>query len=168
MTNSPLVAIVTFKKDNSVKLTTSKDYDRLNRLTAISSAAGTPLSYGYWHNDANQRVRTTLADGSRWVYEYDALGQIKSGKKFWADGTPVAGQQFEYSFDDIGNRTATKSGGDALGGDLRSASYSPDLLNQYTQRTNPPAIDVLGAAHAQATVLVNSQAAYRKGEFCAY
>jgi hypothetical protein len=41
---------------------------------------------------------------SRWVYTYDNLGQVVSGKKHWRDGTPIAGQQFEYAFDDIGNR----------------------------------------------------------------
>ena len=30
-------------------------------------------------------------------------------ERSWQDGTPVAGQQFEYAFDDIGNRTATPS-----------------------------------------------------------
>jgi hypothetical protein len=35
---------------------------------------------------------------------YDSLGQVTSGKRAWADGSRVAGQQFDYSFDDIGNR----------------------------------------------------------------
>jgi hypothetical protein len=47
------------------------------------------------------------------MYDYDAMGQVKSGKKYWSDRTPVAGQQFEYGFDDIGSRTNTKAGGDA-------------------------------------------------------
>jgi hypothetical protein len=51
-----------------------------------------------------------LQDGSFWFYEYDNLGQLRSGKKFWSDGTPVAGQQFEYTHDHIGNRTQTKAG----------------------------------------------------------
>lgn len=29
-----------------------------------------------------------------------SFGEIASGKKYWADGTPVAGQQFDYTFDD--------------------------------------------------------------------
>lgn len=55
------------------------------------------------------------------------LGQVKSGKKYWADGTPVAGQQFEYAFDEIGNRTSAKTGGDAAGSSsaLRSSTYTP-------------------------------------------
>ena len=40
---------------------------------------------------------------------------ISSGKKYWSDGTPVAGQQFEYVHDDIGNRSSTKAGGAAPG-----------------------------------------------------
>jgi hypothetical protein len=37
-------------------------------------------------------------DNSYWVYQYDSLGQVVSGKKYWANGTPVAGQQFTYNF----------------------------------------------------------------------
>ena len=59
----------------------------------------------------------TNADNSRWVYTYDSLGQVISGKKYWSDGTPVAGQQFEYGFDDIGNRTVMTN-------NSRVASYS--------------------------------------------
>ena len=62
---------------------------------------------------------------------------MTSGKKYWADGTAVAGQQFEYAFDDIGNRTSTKAGGDAAGANLRTATYNMNSLNQYTNRTVP-------------------------------
>ena len=98
-------------------MTTTKQYDALNRLTSIasggpnSSAALSSFSYDY--NAANQRTRTTHADGSYWIYQYDTLGQVTSGKRFWPDGTPVAGQQFEYGFDDIGNRQTAAHGGNA-------------------------------------------------------
>ena len=45
------------------------------------------------------------------IADYDTLGQVVSGKKYWSDGSPVTGQQFEYAFDDIGNRGSAKSGG---------------------------------------------------------
>ena len=90
---------------------------------------------------------------------------MTSGKRYWSDGTPVAGQQFEYAFDDIGNRTATKAGGDSLGGSLRSATYGANTLNQYTNRTVSGTFDVLGIAHAAATTTVNSASTYRKGEY---
>lgn len=78
----------------------------------------------------NQRTRMLLADGSWWEYRYDALGQVVSGKRYWADGTPVAGQQFEYGFDDIGNRKSTAGGGDKDGSGLRTATYTANRLNQ--------------------------------------
>src|SRR6266516_895184 len=149
-------------------MTTSKQYDYLNRLTSIASApsAASALSYGYSYNNANQRTRVNLADGTFWVYEYDALGQLKSGKRYWSDWTPVAGQQFEYGFDDIGNRTSTKAGGDENGAGLRLANYTNNSLNQITGRDIPGTVDVVGAATATATnVNVNNQMAYRRGEY---
>jgi RHS repeat-associated protein len=77
----------------------------------------------------------------------------------------VAGQQNEYSFDDIGNRTTTKAGGDENGANLRSASYTSNSRNQYTSRSVPNTFDVLGIANSGATVTVNSAGAYRKGEY---
>jgi len=69
-------------------------------------------------------------------------------------------------FDDIGNRTQTRTGGNAQGTGLRQASYTANLLNQYDSRDVPGAFDVMGIANAGASVTVNSSAAdYRRGEF---
>jgi len=46
---------------------------------------------------------------------------------------PVAGQQFEYGFDDIGNRNVSRRGGDGNGWNLRKSLYSAYLLNQYSK-----------------------------------
>jgi YD repeat-containing protein len=151
-------------------MTTTKQYDYLSRLQSISStpsASGQlPIAYGYQYNDANQRRRVTLNDGSFWVYQYDALGQVTCGKKYFVDGTPVPGQQFEYGFDDIGNRSSTKAGGDANGMNLRSATYTANNLNQYSSRTVPGAFDVVGIANVSSSVTVNSSAAdYRRSEY---
>ena len=103
LANSPLVGQIQFNDGANTRMTTTKDYDYLNRLTQISSVGATgsiPSQFGYQYNDANQRTRVTLADGSYWIYDYDTLGQVISGKRYWSDGTPVAGQQFEYGFDD--------------------------------------------------------------------
>jgi len=153
-----------------VRLTTTKNYDKLNRLTSINSVGMGSIpsvnSSAYSYNDANQRTRANLADGSFWIYEYDALGQVKSGKRYWSDWTPVAGQQFEYGFDDVGNRASTKTGGDAGGAGLRPASYSANSLNQITQRDVSAYLNVIGAASTSATnVNVNNTLAYRKGEY---
>jgi len=102
--NSPLVSQITFATSGQTVMTTTKQYGRLNRLTAIAShPGGTPaaasVSFAYGYNAASQRIRRTASDASYWLYTYDNLGQVVSGKKYWSDGTPVAGQQFEYGFD---------------------------------------------------------------------
>ncbi len=131
-------------------MVTSKQYDLLNRLTNSSSS----VSFVYAYNSANQRSRATLADGSYWVYAYDSLGQVISGRRYWSDGTAVAGQQFEYSFDTIGNRQSAGSGGDhdQYGGALHYGSYWANSLNQYTSRDVPGYVNVIGSAKTNATV----------------
>ena len=48
---------------------------------------------------------------------------MTSGKKQLPSGTYAGGQQFEYGFDDIGNRTVAWFGGDQSGAGLRPAYY---------------------------------------------
>ena len=136
---------------------TGRKFDTLNRLTQVGnlSSGGAAFSFGYGYNRAGQRTNAVLADGSHWQYQYDSLGQLTSAKRRWSDGAPVAAQQWEYLFDDIGNRTQTKAGGDPSGSVLRPASYQVDAANQYTQRDVPRTNDVIGAAPATATVVVN-------------
>ncbi|MBI3418204.1 MAG: hypothetical protein HY043_23180 [Verrucomicrobia bacterium] len=168
LANSELLDTVTFKQSITTRMTTTRQYDKLNRLLSINSAlsAASALSYSYAYNDANQRISATLADGSYWIYQYDQLGQVVSGKRFWSDGTPVAGEQNEYAFDDIGNRTSAKMGGDSSGNNLRTATYTANNLNQYSSRTVPGGFDVIGLANTAASVTVNSVATdYRRGEF---
>src|SRR5213592_2412704 len=123
-------------------MTTTEAYDNLNRLTGISSAptADATLSFNYAYNSANQRTSITNADNSRWAYGYDSLGQVTLAKNHWSDGTAAAGQQFEYAYDDIGNRKSAASGGNEWGSNLRYENYSVNNLNQYTQRTVPGSI----------------------------
>jgi len=151
-------------------LAVSRAYDRLNRLTSVSSkpygsaAASLPLSFGYQYNTANQRTRADLGDGTYWVYEYDALGQVTGGRRYWGDGTPVAGQDFTYAFDEIGNRQST-------GGRASSvSSYTNNRLNQITGRSVPPYVDVLGVGNPTANVTVRvvggtTYTSARKGEY---
>ncbi len=141
---------IAFTNNGVQRMVTTKQNDLLNRLTNSSSSD----SFVYAYNSANQRTRTTLADGSYWVYAYDSLGQATSGRKYWSDGTAVAGQQFEYSFDNIGNRQSAGSGGDhdQYGGALHYGSYWANSLNQYTSRDVPGYVNVIGSAKTNATV----------------
>ena len=139
--------------------------NRLTRIKSVSSALSV-VDFQHAYNAANQRTNIILGpDNSHWDYAYDALGQVTSGKKHWPDGSSVAGQQFEYQFDSIGNRKQTQAGGDNSGQNLRAANYTNNLLNQITGRDVPGAADILGIAHASATVTVNGQSTSRKGEY---
>jgi len=166
--NSSMVSGIAFKTGSSTVMTTTKSYDGLKRLTNIASVNPQNVPYNsftYTYNNADQRTRVDQVDGSYWMYTYDALGQATSGRKYWHDNTPVAGQQFEYNFDNIGNRTSTKNGGDATGNGLKEAHYSANSLNQYMQRTVPGGVDVMGSAPTNAVVTVNQQPAYRKDDY---
>jgi len=167
LANSPLVSQIIMRSNSTVRMTTAKQYDILNRLLTISNqpSADSAISFDYVYNDANQRIRRTDSDGSYWLYRYDFLGQLTSGKHYWSDGTPVAGQQFEYAYDDIGNRTQTKAGGDANGANLQVANYAANNLNQYTEVDVPGVEDIMGIAYPTATVTINGQTASRKGEY---
>jgi RHS repeat-associated protein len=166
--NSPLVGQISFSNYAALKMITTKSYDNLNRLTAIGTTNGQGSAIDvhlYAYNNANQRTAVTNADNSYWIDQYDNLGQVTSGTKYWSDGTPVAGQQFGYAFDSIGNRQGTAAGGDQNGSNLRTASYAANNLNQYTSRTVSGAADITGSATNTATVTVNGQSTYRRGEY---
>ena len=169
LANSPLVSQITYQQNSATRMTTTKQYDYLNRLTQISSAPGAaytlPLTYNYNYNPANQRTKDTLADGSYWVYGYDSLGQVTNGCKYFATGTPVPGQQFDYTFDTIGNRLQTMSGGNANGANLRLANYTNNSLNQIIGRDIPTNVDIMGASISTNTVIGNGQTAYRNQEY---
>jgi RHS repeat-associated protein len=157
------VGQIVFASNGVTRMTTSKQYDYLNRLASISSTPSNAFNCLY--NAASQRVMDRLADGSYWHYGYDSLGQVTSGNKFWVDETSVAGQQFGYAFDTIGNRTQTEAGGDQNGLNLRVAGYTNNLLNQIISRGVPPYVDVMGNGLATNGVTVGGLAAYRKGEY---
>lgn len=148
-------------------MVTTKGYDYLNRLTSIQSQAynssggkvGSAIGAAYQYNSANQRKRADLPDGTFWLYQYDALGQVTSGRRYWADGTEVAGQQFEYGIDDIGNRKTTGGRASAV------STYTRDYQNKYSQRTVAGTIDILGIANPTANVTVNGNVANRRGEY---
>jgi hypothetical protein len=71
-------------------------------------------------------------------------------------GTPVVGRQAEYVFDDIGNRKTVSEGGNASGTGLRPSVYSAKFLNQYSRRTIPNAVDIIGNA-SQSAISVPAQ-----------
>ena len=108
LTNSSRAGTVTFKNNGQTVMTTTREYDSTNRLKRVASATAsgaTVYSALYTYDAAGRRIQATAApDNTRWDYGYDSLGQVISGRKYWCVGSFVAGQQFEYAFDTIGNR----------------------------------------------------------------
>jgi hypothetical protein len=93
----------------------------------------------------------------------NTIGQVTSAVRKWSDGTPVAGQQYGFLFDDIGNRKTA-----ALNSNV--SEYAANLLNQYTQHTVPGFVDIIGSAASSATVTVGvsgvtNTVASRQGEY---
>jgi RHS repeat-associated protein len=167
LANSDLISSVTFKEAGTARLTTSKGWDYGYRLRSIRNAAGPSVisSHSYVYDALDRRTAATLHDASTWHYDYNDRSELTSGKRFWDDYTPVAGQQFEYGYDPIGNRTVARSGGNESGTGLRQTSYGANALNQYTNAINPAVVQVTGFATTPATVSVNSSPAYERGEY---
>jgi hypothetical protein len=177
LANSYLLSTTTFKQDATTRLTAAPQFDFLNRMQSITptpSAAGQPaLSRAYVYNQANQRVVRTEGDSSFWLYEYDNKGQVTEAKHAWVDKELVPGQQFEYAYDDIGNRLLAREGGDQNGIGLRQTTYVPNNVNQYASRSMNVAdrkVDIMGLALVQngtpTSVTINSVLpSYRRGEY---
>jgi RHS repeat-associated protein len=111
--------------------------------TALPTTLGKfDYQYGPVNGDAKQRgqrVQATLGNGAFWKYGYNDRSEVTSGSKKWWGGLeePVAGAQFAYNFDAIGNRTSTTING-------QNATYTANNLNQYQSQTIPGAVDVTG------------------------
>jgi len=86
-----LAGSVTFKQSSTTRMTTRREYDllsRLRRVESLSTATNTlGLVFDYQYNQANQRRRIDNGDGTHWAIEYDDLGQVVGGKKYWPDGS---------------------------------------------------------------------------------
>jgi len=150
-------------------LNIGRTFDGLNRLTSIVNTPSndTAATFSYTYNAADQRTTNTLADGSYWVYTYDAVGQVSSARKHFADGMRMPWAQFQYDFDTAGNRkTAACTDKDADS----EQEYSLNDVNAYTSRTVPGKVIAAGTADSSAVVTVgdgtNTAAlANRHGEY---
>lgn len=173
--NSDRISQVQSKDGTVVKVTQKRGYDILGQLEQIEEQFlnGTVVERqvaGYSYDAMHRRRQKVLEDGSVWSYRYNERGEVVSGKRSWLGQTLVAGQQFEYEYDSIGNRTRALKGGDASGNGLRAEVYSPTALNQCSGITLANAVDVVGIAYGTVgvTVAVNggvATAAARQGEY---
>lgn len=168
LTNADLVSGVVFSNSTGAVLTTAKTFEYASRLKSITNtlAGGSNVSsHVYLYDAVHRRTNATLADGSYWRYGYDDRSQLTSAKRYWSGGGAVAGQQYEYSYDSIGNRTVTQSGGSQFGTSLRQTTWTVNELNQTITNAAYGYVNIFGEADASATVTVNHESVYRNGDF---
>jgi len=157
------VQTVTFSYGASPRLASTRTWDLAGRLTSVAHSATTTSSTAnfsrtYHYNALDQRTGVVEETGCRWDYGYDAHGQVASANKYptATSSTALPGNQFAWTHDDIGNRQTTTVSG-------RSASYTTNALNQYTQRDVPGYLDVRGTSSSASAVLVGTALATLTG-----
>jgi len=141
--------------------------DNLGRLASIATVgnAVTVDSHTYGFTGLNQRSSDTRADGSRWDYYYDAMGQLtnalahRSGNNLSLDGRP------SYTYDGIGNPIKrldnTISG---LYGSGVGLTDTYDANNRLITKSLTPTLLISGSAAQNAIVTLSNTPASRNGE----
>ena len=162
--NSDLLETTTSSHGGSPVLTITRQWDYGFRLRSIANVANglTVTSHAYTYDTLNRRTQALLEDGSYWNYSYNDRNEATVANRYWPDSTAVAGQQYGYGFDNIGNRTNALSGS---AGSLRQTTYWANSLNEYSSVTTPGYKDIMGLAVTSNTVTVNGGNADRKGEY---
>ncbi len=131
----------------------------------LSGTTPRRIESSHLYDSLDCRIQATLEDGSVWKYNYNDRSELIGAHRYWPDWTPVAGQQYGYDYDNIGNRKSASSGGDTLGSNLRTTQYTANSLNQYNAVTTLGYEDLMGAAIATNDVTVNTLPTDRKGEY---
>lgn len=143
-----LPVAVRWAQGTTERLATTRSYDDLDRLVAVTNAfsGGTQtLGFDYDYDAGNQRTRVARQDGSAWTYGYDARGQLTAAARSRSNGVVPPWTVQAWSYDDVGNRVQALRDG-------RPETYTTNALNHYLQRTVPGAVEILGSAAAGATV----------------
>lgn len=166
--NSNLIATVA---DPSRPWAQYRNYEANRNLLAsieTKASSATRSSFAYTHDALGRRTSLTqtgdifanyTGGGLKTSWGYNDRSEVTSSQTvFQGTSTSVVGRSFGYSYDPIGNRLTSSLDG-------ATSNYTPNSLNQYTQRTDPGQVMTTGFAPANATVTVNSQTATRQGEY---
>lgn len=153
---------------NQGSWTQTREYEtNRNLLTSISTqgAQGMAARYSYASDDLGRRYQVSqggqmftsyVTPGQEVItqYAYDSRSQLTAAVTHAGDpanpstAPQVPGRNFGFAYDAIGNRTTEAINGENL-------SYTPNELNQYTQRTTPSTMPVSGTVGTGASVSVN-------------
>lgn len=166
--NSDLVRQISWFHAGQLRLTNARNYDVLNRLsnTAHYKVEGgvAPIALqAYDYDVLNRRNKTTLLDASYWDYVYNDRNEVKEADKKLSGATLLAGWQYRFNYDNLGNRTSYETGGDAAGVGRRVFNTPSNSLNQYSGYNSPATFDVLGKSPNNVTV--NSAPALKQGDY---
>jgi len=127
-------------------------YDSLMRLTNLVnrfSDQSILSSFAYTYNNADLRIALGREDGHRMDYGYDPIGQLLSARGENADGSPRAGQDFEFDYDATGNPVRQERNGFLL-------TNTFNQLNQNVTSLWGGAMSVIGEVNTkEADVAVN-------------
>jgi len=148
VSGSSLLSSTSVSNGSSNVLNVNRTYDSSNRLTSISSVlSASSVGYSYVYDSSDRRTKVTEEDGSHWNFTYDQYGQVASGRKLTDSNTPIPGNYFQFSYDDIGNFKGENRNGNIFG-------YSANYLNQYTSRTVPGTVEISGEADPVAKIAI--------------
>lgn len=121
--NASLVERITFPSGAKQE----KGYDVLGRLKLIEAfnQSNTKLnSFDHHYNSVGQKDEITLVNGNKLKLAYDEKRQLNTAQKVDSSDVPVAGYDFDFDFDAIGNRSQIIANG-------VTTPYFPNALNQY-------------------------------------
>lgn len=151
------------------KIYRSSGSDGAGRTSFVQNGVNlgaTLLRHDYTYDARGRRTRADREDGTHWDYGYNSRSEVTLGKRMFDGTTLMPGSQFEYGFDDIGNRDWTKRGGDASGSDLVTEDYAAaNGLNQLTSRAHSGFEWITGEADTNTAVTVNGLATTRVGGY---
>jgi RHS repeat-associated protein len=159
--NSDLLQTTAYSNNGNPVMTSTRSWQYGFRLSSIANVvnASTITSHSYAYDALNRRTRATLEDSSLWSYNYDDRDELTGANRYWYDAQSVSGQQFGYSYDNIGNRTQSSVGSQP------ATIYTANNVDQYTGILTPGLKEICGAALATNSVAVNSGTADRHGEY---
>ena len=121
----------------------------------MAPVEATPVMTQSYARDGFGRSGAVLNDGTKWSFGYNDRSEVTSTQRRFTGGSSqaVGGQQSEYGFDDVGNRTYHRFGGDGSGANLRESIYgAANAFNALTSRTVPGMVELSGEAPAALTL----------------
>ena len=166
--SSDLLQQTTFYNGATSALNTTRTWDSGVRLRKMSSSTASVISsHDTTFDGFGRRHTDQVEDNSIWTYDYNDRNELISARRSWADSSIVAGQQYGYVYDNIGNRQTNTFGGDQNGNNLQTNIYAANNLNQYSSETVPGYAQVLGSALGGSVVCVETnRAVVHSNYFC--